>query len=812
MQKKTGVVSFGARGAYEVSPETRLRVEAVASIVDDTWTSFLPPLGPDASYDTFRRFHGSLGGARLLVEGVRRRYAIERDFESKLFNTVSAALNDHSKLDAPIILEGQSGTGKSVALARLVEKTRRDQTAAVLYATDRIPKSHEVEYFCQEAERAHARVTLIVCDANSDVDSYDDLLSGLRSRGRRIVVIGSRYRIGNQDASAPYVRIEAPASFSSAERQRLRELLGKFELDTPNLLEGDHFLATLYRYLPASRYQIGSGLSAEARSVVQRIAERGNRPQVVRGIGVMQQAMIEAGLIDPIQPPFGDQSLNLENDEESPAEKVIDMVMVAGRLNCPIPFNLLLRALNEQNNEFDSELIHHLFGGLDLIRWETLDDEGSDLVVLPRLQLEAQLICERRLGSPRAEASVIIELISAVRLGIDENLELEFLLRLLHQIGRDGPRRNEYKQSYVEFARTLTDLRVRFGILNASLMLQESNFLRSAVRENEADDAKRFELLENARNVVQTALDAIDDGRIYAPRQTRQNLLVERAALYGFLAYDSAQRKESAGKIWSAYEAARVAVREAVCAADNYYPHDVGLWTPTDLFESADLDEAQRAELAADIYSRMDQVEPDSLPPSQKQKFQQRRFTVGTALKDHRLTSNAYNELEASGSTAGYFLRARYIGPELDRDAEEVTNPKDIEKAERAAEFLDERFSLIENDERCLWLLLENRWISEMRHRPLRGERQPLPVGDSRRRFLRYVRALNHAANQSARYGTRYLEAVLTWLTQDYNQAQRLFGELRSETDNIYRGADISSSCCLRPKWRTDELHWANRG
>ena len=37
-----GRVSFGTRGTYDVSPEVRLRVEAVASIVDDSWTSFLP--------------------------------------------------------------------------------------------------------------------------------------------------------------------------------------------------------------------------------------------------------------------------------------------------------------------------------------------------------------------------------------------------------------------------------------------------------------------------------------------------------------------------------------------------------------------------------------------------------------------------------------------------------------------------------------------------------------------------------------------------------------------------------------------------
>jgi len=75
------IVSF-ANGSYiEVTPADRLRVESVASIVDNSWTAFLPPLGSDSRYDAFRRFHGDLGGTRLLVEGVRRGFAIERDFE-----------------------------------------------------------------------------------------------------------------------------------------------------------------------------------------------------------------------------------------------------------------------------------------------------------------------------------------------------------------------------------------------------------------------------------------------------------------------------------------------------------------------------------------------------------------------------------------------------------------------------------------------------------------------------------------------------------------------------------------------------------
>ena len=787
-----GRVTFADGGSYQVPPDVRLRVEAAASIVDDSWTSFLPPFGQDAIYEAFRRFHGGLGGPRLLVEGIRRGFSIERDFETGLSNRVNTALTDHAKLDSPIIVDGQSGTGKSIALARIVAKVREAKSAAVLYSIGRIPQSHDVDAFCQAVERSTNQITLIVCDANGGVDNYDELLSGLRSRGRRAVVVGSQYRSGSSNGTDYYARVGVSTELSIAERNHLRSLFVDFGVAGHMELAGDNFLALLYRYLPASRRQIGSGLGAEARMAVRQLGERGNRPQPVRVFGQLHQQMIECGLVDPEQSIFQETSSNDGYDEDGSAGKIVDMVMVAGRLNCPVPFNLLLRAVTDEYQRIDSDLISELFGDLDLIRWESRDPEGHELVVQPRLQLEARLICERRLLDAQAEATVLIDLIGSVRLGIDSAHEREFLLHLLQQIGSDGPRGAGYKTAYVDFARKLTWLRKRFNVMDASLMLQESVFRRSAVREEAVDYEKRFELLEEAREAIQVALDAVGTGQIRAARRTQQNLRVELAALHGFLATDRAKRHESPAAVWAAYQAARVAVVQAVGAADNYYPHDVGLWTPVNLFESADLTDSQRAELAADMYSTLDQVERESLAPSQTERFQRRRMTVGAALKDHALTDDAYRELAKSGSTAGYFLRARQYAPELDNDAVEVARASDIDKAKRAAEFLDAHMGEIQHDQRCLWLLLENRWISELRRRPLRGERQPLPYGDARRRFLNIVRTLNEAAADSARYGTRYLEAVLTWLTGDYPAAQEIFRALYQETDNVYRGRIIA--------------------
>lgn len=784
--QETGIVSFTNGRFLETAPEERLRVEAVASIVDDAWTAFLPPLGQDAVYDAFRRFHGDFGGPRFLVEGVRRGFSFERDFEKPLLRLVTKALADHANFDAPVVVHGQSGTGKSVALARIVAEVRKTKTAAVLYAVGRIPQPHDITSFCEEAEKSGAEATLIVCDANRDVDPYRDLLMSMRSQGRRVVVIGSRYRMTDDPRSQTRFNVEAPSGLSRIEREKFASLIAHFSPEHPNAddLSSVHMLAFFYRSLPPSRAHIALGLGAEARAAEQELRTRGREVGSPVPDTLLAHRLVEAGLSSDYFPLFNDDEIDALEAGDA-AGRIIDLVMVAGRLNCDVPVNLLLRAVTDGVPGADTALIAKMFGELDLFRWKWADHEQNELLIMPRLVLEAELICRRRLGGPEKEAERLIELIRAAQSTVIEvHHERRFLFNLLQQIGDNGPTGSRYRNAYVQIARALTELRRRFGVVDPRLMLQESAFRRAAVRSDVVNDDERLPLLEEARDAVQAALDGIDDGSIFAARRTRKNLQGERASLYGFLAYDRASRAASSAEIWSSYEAARVAIREAVSVTDNYYPLDVGLWTPADMLKKANLTDEQRAEIRADIYATLDQVDPDMLSPKQREKYYARRMMVGNVLQSSRLTEAAYASLERNGSTAGYFLRAREFAPKLGRDTIQVDDPRDLSGASKAADFLRSRFARIEQDGRCLSLLLECSWIVAMRQRPLRGQRQPLPADRGvQREILAVVRALNHASGNAARPVTRYLEAVLAWVTGDEQDAIQMFRELGQETE-----------------------------
>src|SRR4029077_9205078 len=126
----------------------------------------------------------------------------------------------------------------------------------------------------------------------------------------------------------------------------------------------------------------------------------------------------------------------------TPAGRVIDYVMAASRVYKSVPVNLLLRAVLSAGvsgtASSNIEIVRELFEGQDIFRWRFADEQGEELLVGARLQIEAQLVCSRRLGGPNAEAQRLIELIQyAVRAGTEENEETKFLIDLVFALGPD---------------------------------------------------------------------------------------------------------------------------------------------------------------------------------------------------------------------------------------------------------------------------------------------------------------------------------------------------------------------------------------
>lgn len=777
----TNAVTIG-ESLLEVESSTRFKTSTAASIVDDTWLAPLSALGEDASFEEFRRFHGHVEDAQRLVEGVRRGFAIERRFEEQLRQQVLAALKDAPRLKDPILLHGQSGTGKSIALARLAFSVRNDRRYPVLVAirASRLPAVDELDEFCMRAEDAGAEATLVICDANAQAARYRDLLRGFQSRGRRVVVVGSGYRLIDQKQGAVGEEhlIEAPSTLDDKEAATLTAVLRENASITYTPSTSRLLLPVVYRILPEVRPRLAAGLAREARVAEDDLRLRGGaiRQGKPRPVGALGQALLNAGVVEP-EELLGQRLQEFMGAMSDAASRAIDYVMVPGKLDCPVPINLLMRAIEGSESLVD---IASLFSGIDLFRWSANDED--DVFIHPRLRIEAELVVARRLGTSAAEAQIAVDLIRAANPTTHGSCERRFVIDLVHRLGPDGPFGQRYAAHYLETARALTEMRERRGVSDPSLMLQEARLRRRVFRDAPASERQDpATILDEARQIVDLALDEFAAARSAGLRRICSMLKVERAAIYGFRAVQQLQSGASPDETWQYYEAARDAARSALFSADAYHAIDVSLWIPRRLLEGGDWDSVRKAELTADIWDGLERVDADDLDADQRGVFEEQRFKVAKALESNELERAALQALEAMGSLAGLFLQARAIGGDLwGRGA---ANDQERERAQRVVAFLTSKGSRIREDSRCLRYLLRATWINATGSYLFGGERLPLPGPDSDLRALLDI--VDTLANIEGALGdprTEYLRAVLTWRLQRENAAREVWSALSQDT------------------------------
>lgn len=787
------MVTLGS-GILDITPAVRLRVEASAAVIDDGWTSDTDPIEPRAVESAFRRFHGDLSGFRGRVEGIAHGFAFRREFEQDLTRVVEAALRRLGKSDGVVIVHGQSGTGKSIALARLARELRQRLRLPVLVATTRVPAQADLDAFCAEAERAGAAATVLLCDTNEPVHRYLELASALRSRGRRLLILGTSYRVEQHQKDAAGQHVEAPAAISDGELSDLRALLARFAPDLPEPrrhgAEEGNALAMLYRSIAQGREHIRSRVNAEARFAEQGIRQRALRAPRPPARSQLAESLIAAGIAPETSSLFAEDepaaALGLDA-----AGRLIDYVMVPGRLNCPVPLNLLMRMLMRHSSALELEQILHVFADLDIFRWHSSNNEGAELLISPRLQLEAELICRGRLGDVHTETQRLVELIGAVEAsGVDRETERSFLMDLLQKLDRHGPRKDAYRDGYLDFAQALTRLRTERGVVEGPLMVRECIFRRQAIwaqdgwyQASSMDEDRRLGILDEARSIVEEAFRLIGSGALQASKRTRQNLASERASIYGYLAVQRSRLRDAEGA-WADYLAAKAASTRAIALTGDYHPVDIALWTSSDILEELEMLPERRAEVIADIYAGLDLIDVETLGADQRARFYERKSKAGDVIGNAQLSSEAIAGLEGVAPAAASFLIARRMAEPLET-ADESYSAAERAVARQAADYLSSRRDReTADDPRCARLLLRLRWAEATGQRLLSGQRGPTPgepgqVAD----LLTIATGINERAGLDKRNSDRYLEAVLGWMSRDFHRSSEIWRALSRDSE-----------------------------
>jgi len=750
-------------------------------ILDDS--AIQPPaaVSNERRYLEFREFL-SQSGLRPSWAGFERGFAFTRAFEATLRAKVADRLASRNLQDEPVILHGQTGTGKTVALEALAHFIRKEQRFPALFIERRSQRLAfaDVEAFCQWAETQGAPATAIVWDGMVEIDQYYQLTQYLAGRGRKTLVVGSYY-LASEFTSRPNF-IEAPARLSPAETTALVQFLNSFERNLGNLLEQSvraadgTFLVALYRLLPPTRNEIRLGVDREVGVAEQELLKKAalSKAETNTTLGM---ALLKAGLLSDSAVLSSDRR-KVGNEVLSQTQELIGLVMVPGRFGLRVPLDLLVRALGKEAwRNFPA-----LLSDVDIFRW--FDTEKGDITVAPRHPLEAKLLVQARFGSAHTELAFVANLLRSLRATSQmDDPEIQFGIDLLRSVGPNGDEADYFAPHFRELAATLRGVREERGLNHPRFALQEATLLRESVvrtSEHGIPAADAAEPLNAAAEVLRSALSLLQGDR---NRRLRGAILVELAATIAAQArYALAYGAPANEAIRLFQEVRNNLLRSRILEPDNFYAVDVMAWSTKDVLTSPRLDSATQAEAAADLLHMFGTVEGLPLDSIQRERLQRRRFEIGSLLGQQELTDDAFRQLAEQGSRAGYFLRAAAMTDQVPSDRELSREEREI--ARQGAEYLQSVRSVIQSDGRCLHLLLRLWWRWRVGRPLFFRERQALPFAAEDWAYCAGVLVdLLSAGDIYKAASLKYLQALASFHLGKTQDAFDLFGELEREPE-----------------------------
>jgi hypothetical protein len=718
---RTRLIPAGS-GFVAVDVATWNRIIGTARPVDLELLEPFPYASGPMTYQRFRSFLGAPEGAppwRAVASGMK----LPRTFEPNLLRVVEAALDDPEDV-GPILLQGQTAAGKSLALVWLAQVLAKSGRAAVLHQARRRdrPSATEVEAYGLWAEGAAGLKTVLIWDGMVDADDYFALHRQLRARGQRVLIVGSTYLTADGARQA----VTAPIRLDSEEAENVTAWLRSYGIEMPPAAGGadTSFLALLYRALPETEAGLRRGLALEMRAAesgMEALSRDRKQHEPDTRMTAIAEALMAAGFdIETLAPAtHAPEDLpDLAFSERSTTEQLSAMLLVAGRRGLSVPLELALRIVGREGSSAIVDFIRRF----DIFRW-TEEADGSQFLGV-RTRLEAELLAREDL-TDLAEIDVVTSFIANVRPDMGGRTggdEVQFIVDLLDLIGPQSDEQGRYARWYGELADAFANQRRTGGMVHPRLVLMEVNLSREFVkRAQRTGDMQRDERLAQFRDAEQLLLRTLEEADT-SPR-ARLNLYVELAASIGSQVFELVSEQDPAteGAVSALIERLVDAVMRAREAdPENIYPVDVLAWTARDAVSAGELGPEAKLNLLVDAQASLDSLDPQDLSPRQQAKYRVRQAEIAKLLGDKDLEASHLQELAAMDNPAAYYLLASRAATSSSDDALDVA----------LTTLLSAPMS-IRDDWKCARLILDLWWQQRTGDHLLRGERRTVPFTES---------------------------------------------------------------------------------
>jgi len=650
-------------------------------VLHDGATASQPPFDSDDDrYLAFRQFLYDSGIHPPRWEDHDRGFPFVRKEVLELQKRVFEALEDSGLKPDPLLLCGQSGSGKTIALAHLAFQARKRHWPVIhLHPQYTRLNFDMLSDVCEDLEKVESQNVLIVWDVLNVPGEYAALAQFLAGRGRKALVVGSAYKGDDRFES-----VVLPNALDEEEVRAFAEHLRKIDerlVPPPDQKIDRNFFALLYRLLPPTRATLEHGLRREWDVVLRHLQEA---PAPTQSEARDRKGWLWEA-IDRTNPGWEPLRSAADKPSAGPPPAGADarahmarLLLVPGRFGVDLPIDLALRAARNAGVDGFDVLRSESFESLGMFSWDK--DPQDNPILQIRSPLEAGIICDADFVIGDQETDILRQLVTAVRLGDWErpNAEADFLTRLFDRIEPDGEFGYRFLNRLPALIGVLAELRASNGNrVPPSLALREANLRRKWLyRLTDALEHDKplpegqdpLELFRTGRELLIQSEAAVE--RSHSRNRlvrVRSQLLNELGSLYGGAQqfYGQLLRHEERGTERSRWEAALAdSYAEAIQACRqasaidpwNAHPADVRYWVARDRLrvQEGGLSPTGRGELLAEMCDALEE-ETWMLQPT---KLRERQYDLGKLLGDPELSRSAIEALHAEGSLTGHYLIA----------------------------------------------------------------------------------------------------------------------------------------------------------